>query len=64
MTPPHEHAGTVAATGVDPPPRCQCDQQLADSLPLLLVTAGVILLVARLRSWARRRREVPEKAAR
>ena len=64
MTQPHEHVGTTAATGSAARPRCPCDQQLADSLPVLLVGAAVILLVSRLRSWARRRREPHDDAAR
>jgi len=63
VTPPHEHAGTTAATGTAAP-RCQCDQQLGAALPVLLVAAAVILIIERLRSWARRRRELRDQAAR
>ena len=63
MIQPHEHAGTTAATGTDARPRCECDQQLGASLPLLLVAAAVLLLVARLRSWVRRRRAARSKTA-
>jgi hypothetical protein len=60
----HDQGGTTAATGAAARPRCQCDQQFADSLPVLVVGAAVILLVDRLRSWARRRREPHDDAAR